>query len=74
MPDILVRSLSADTVSGLKQRAKSHGRSLQAETRLLLEQAANSAGVLGLLDAWERRLSDRQMADSTDLIRGDRDR
>jgi plasmid stability protein len=38
MSDILIRNLSAETVELLKQRAKRHNRSLQAEVKTILEE------------------------------------
>ncbi|MBI2195044.1 MAG: hypothetical protein HYU36_23935 [Planctomycetes bacterium] len=58
----------------LKRRAKRHGRSLQSEAKLLLEQAAGVEEAESLLDAWEQRLSNRQFESSADLIREDRER
>ncbi|MBN2450531.1 MAG: hypothetical protein JXR77_09075 [Lentisphaeria bacterium] len=74
MPDILIRDMDSEVVTRLKRRAKRHGRSLQSEARLLLEQAAGSEDVRGLLDRWEQRLAGRPVDASADLIREDRDR
>jgi plasmid stability protein len=40
MPDVLVRDVKAEVVESLKNRAESNGRSLQAELKMILEQAA----------------------------------
>jgi len=59
----------------LKQRAKEHGRSAEAEHRAILEEALR-AGRSGF---WERaaklreEMRGRTFTDSTDLIRQDRD-
>ena len=76
MPDILIRSLDEKVLKRLKVRAKRHGRSLQAEAKLLLEQAAGagSAEIAAMLDGWNRRFARRKFTDSADLIRQDRDR
>lgn len=74
MPDILIRGMDSAAVTRLKRRAKRHGRSLQSEARLLLEQAAGSEDVRVLLDTWEQRFAGRQFQDSTDLVREDRAR
>ena len=76
MPDILVRGLDAKVVKRLKERARQHGRSLQGEAKLLLEQAAGAGPeeIGAMLDGWKERLAGRRFADSADLIREDRDR
>jgi plasmid stability protein len=74
MPDILIRDLDSTTVTRLKHRARRQGRSLQAETKLLLEQAAGSEDLRALFDTWDRRFAGRQFAGSGDLIREGRDR
>jgi len=74
MPDILIRNLDAAAIARLKGRAKRHHRSLQAEARLVLEQAAGAEDVRAMLAAWKDRLADRQFDGSAALIREDRDR
>jgi plasmid stability protein len=74
MSDILIRDVAPTTLTRLKHRAKRHHRSLQAEAKLLLEQAAGSEDVQGLLDAWQQRFAGRKFASSAELIREDRDR
>ena len=75
MPDILVRGLDAKIVTRLKARARRHGRSLQGEAKLLLEQAAADPGELAdMLAHWKHRFAGRKLARSTDLIRRDRAR
>ncbi len=76
MPDILVRGLNAQAVKRLKARAQQHGRSLQGEARLLLEQAAgaDAAEIGDMLGGWRKKFAGRKLAPSTDLIREDRSR
>ncbi|MPZ49379.1 MAG: hypothetical protein GEU75_08805 [Dehalococcoidia bacterium] len=84
MSQILVRDLSPETVDELKQRAKQNRRSLQAEVRAILEEAAREAeralqrqqrtDELRQLAAWSRQQHGPQTSDSVDLIREDRDR
>jgi len=76
MPDILVRGLNAQAVKQLKARAKQHGRSLQGEAKLLLEQAAgaDAATVAQLLGTWKKKFAGRRFSDSAGLIREDRSR
>ena len=43
VPQILVRDLDEQTKSGLQRRAKSHGRSMEAEIRDILRDAVKSS-------------------------------
>ena len=76
MSDILIRGLDAETVKRLKARARRHGRSLQSEAKLLLEQAAGAGGeeIAAMLEGWQQRFAGRRFTDSGDLIREDRQR
>ena len=75
MPQLLVRGVPQDVVEALKRRATEHGRSAEAEHRIILEQALQ-AGRAGF---WERaaelreEMRGRKLTNSTDLIRQDRD-
>jgi plasmid stability protein len=75
MAQLLVRDVPPDVVEALKRRAAEHGRSAEAEHRLILE-AALRAGRSGF---WERaaalreRTRGRISGESADLIRQDRD-
>jgi len=75
MPDILIRGLDAQSLKRLKQRAKQHGRSLQAEAKMVLENAAGVSVAEALQSArdWRKKLG-RRFDDSTELIREDRQR
>ena len=78
MAQVLVRNLDEKTVAQLKKRAAGNGRSLQAELKLLLEQAVRPDG----MDTWQSvkqfrekmKKSRRTFSDSTTLIREDRKR
>jgi len=76
MPDILIRGLDSDTLKRLKASAKRHGRSLQGEAKLLLENGAGVGpeDVAAMFDGWKQRFSGREFSDSTELIREDRQR
>lgn len=76
MTDMLIRGLDERTLERLKARAQRHGRSLQAEAKLVLEQAAGAdrQQVAAMLDRWKQRFADRRFTDSADLIREDRQR
>ncbi len=75
MTDILIRGLDAQTLKRLKQRAKQHGRSLQSEARMVLENAAGKSlgEVLKSARGWRKRLG-RRFEDSGELIHEDRQR
>jgi plasmid stability protein len=76
MADILVRNLDAKTLQRLKARAKQHGRSLQNEAKLLLEQAAGTGNreITAMLKGWRKRFSGRRYSSSVAMIREDRRR
>lgn len=76
MAQILVRDLDDETVRRLKERARRHGRSLQGEAKLILTQAAGISfhEARELARQWHRELAGRELPDSTDLVREDRQR
>ncbi|MHB1769277.1 MAG: FitA-like ribbon-helix-helix domain-containing protein [Phycisphaerae bacterium] len=76
MPDILIRGLNASVVKRLKNCAKRNGRSLQKETRLLIERAAGADRheVARIFDRWDTRFAGRKFSSSVDLIHEDRTR
>ena len=76
MPELLVRNLDEATIKRLKALAKQHGRSLQGQVRLVLEEAATlpMGEVSSLLEKWQRHLARRRFSDSAKIIRKDRGR
>ena len=77
MAQILIRNLDDELVGRLKKRAKGHGRSLQAEAKRILEEAApDYEAVWRRIDRFRNKLkrSGRTFSDSAELIREDRDR
>ena len=76
MAQVLVRELDPATVERLKARAARHGRSLEAELRLILEQAAtrDAAQAAVLAAKIRRRLAGRTHTDSALLVSEDRER
>ncbi|HEY1638842.1 MAG TPA: hypothetical protein VGF62_09975 [Rhizomicrobium sp.] len=78
MGQLLVRNVSDRIVAALKKRAKKSGRSAEAEHRAILENALTRSPD----DFWkeadrirnELKESGHTFADSTELIRHDRDR
>ncbi len=77
MPDVLVRDLSDRALELLKNQARSRGRSLQAELKHILEQAAQAADVaaaLSVADQIRHELAGRTLGDSTEIIAQDRAR
>jgi plasmid stability protein len=76
MAQILVRGLEDDVVARLKDRATSHGRSLESEARKILESATGFTAeeARRIAKDWQRRLTGREMSDSGELLRKDRRR
>jgi antitoxin FitA len=76
MAQVLVRELEDEVVERLKQRARRSGRSLEAELRLILQQAAVewSPDVMAEVERIRARFAGRTFSDSAELIREDRDR
>jgi plasmid stability protein len=76
MAQVLVRNLGDATVERLKRRARSHGRSLQAELHDILERAARTdiADARRAAEKIRRKLSDREHSDSAQLVGEDRSR
>ena len=76
MAQVLVRGLDPGVVEALKDRARSNGRSLEAELRGVIEQAAGTdrAGARELAARLRRRLAGRTHTDSAVLVSEDRER
>lgn len=75
MGQLLVRRLDDDLIRRLKQRAAAAGRTVEAEHRLLLEQALRP-GKPSFVERARRHLEatrGRPYSDSAELIRADRD-
>jgi plasmid stability protein len=75
MPQLLVRDVPRDVVEALKRRAAEHGRSTEAEHRLILEQTlrAGRAGFRERAAALREETRGRILVPSEELIRQDRD-
>ena len=78
MAQVLVRNLTEKVVRQLKKRAEQRGRSLQAEVKLILEEAAqqDNEEFWKAADSIRERLrrTGRKFSDSAELVREDRDR
>ena len=76
MPQLLVRNLDEETIRRLKALAKQHGRSLQGQVKVVLEEAATlpAGEVSTLVEEWQRRLGRKRLSDSAKIIRKDRGR
>jgi antitoxin FitA len=74
MSQVLIREIAPDTVKRLKTRARRHGRSLEAELRLILEQASvrDVAEAAVLAAKLRKRLAGRRHTDSARLVAEDR--
>jgi plasmid stability protein len=72
MAQVLIRGLQEAVVARLKARARSNGRSLEAELRAMIElsarQAADLVATRGLAAQLRRRLAAGKHTDSTDLV------
>lgn len=81
MSDILLRGVEPQTVQKLKARAKRHERSLQAELRVILREAAAEPMIEAMTfqeavrfaDEMRQKLAGRIKGTTADLIREDRD-
>jgi len=74
LANFLIRDLDAQTVKWLKESAKRHDRSLQAEIRSILKEATpyTMEQMRAKCDEWLKRLKGRKFSDSAELIREDR--
>lgn len=75
---VLVRNIDPDVVDQLKERARGNGRSLQAELKSILLEAAGTHDYYERLEKditrIRKMLAGRHFSDSTELIREDRNR
>lgn len=71
MPDVLIRDLSPETIKNLKGRAHRNGRSMQAELKSIIDQAAQTEFMdAEILSAKIRRmLEGRRHTDSAEVTR-----
>jgi plasmid stability protein len=77
MAQILVRNLEPEVVERLKQRAQSHGRSLQAEVAAILREESQKKSMeeaRAEAERIRRGYSGQRFQDSAELIREDRER
>jgi len=78
LPDILIRNVSREVLSRLKQRAYANKRSLQLELHTILEEVAGDRMIDGIQLAAQIRKElgekKRNYEDSAALIREDRER
>jgi plasmid stability protein len=76
MAQVLVRDLDKALIERLKARAEQHGRSLQVELKLILQQAAgpDMAEARKLAARLRRKLAGRAHSDSAVLVAEDRAR
>ncbi len=77
MANLTIRNLDDKVVERLKKKAKDNGRSLEAELRELLKQAANRKSpeeLLAIADRIAAMTPNVPQTDSAELLREDRDR
>ena len=74
MPAIHIRDLFRATLERLKARARRNDRSLQAELKSILEEAADTdwSGTRALAARLRKSLASRTHSDSAELIASDR--
>lgn len=78
MAQILVRNLDDGIVEQLRRKAQAHDRSLEAEVRRVLGEAAGSPvldhdAAVESLAAFRKKLKGRKLPDTTAEIREERD-
>ncbi len=77
MANLTIRNVDDKVVERLKKKAKDNGRSLEAELRELLKQAAKRKSpeeLLAIADRIAAMTPDVPQTDSAELLREDRDR
>ena len=77
MPDVLVRDLDNEIVKRLKRKAAEKGRSLQAEVRSILNEAATRSELKDEAEVARKiraAFKGRKQTDSVELLREDRSR
>jgi len=78
MAEILVRNLKKKTVDELKRLARMNGRSLQAQTKIILEEATREPKVdmetaRKMALELQKKFNEGDFPDSVELIRESRD-
>lgn len=76
MVSMLIRNVDDKALKRLREQARRNGRSLQAEVKILLEQAAREyemSEILNKIDGFRSRVRGRKISNSVELIREDRD-
>ncbi len=76
MAQVLIRDLPDEVVERLKEKARLHGRSLEAHLRVVLEEASRSGreDFTAFANAMRDKYADRPQSDSAELIRAFCDR
>ena len=80
MPQVLIRNVDQDILNRLKIQASTHGRSLQAELKTILEESVRQPQKLSVkeflkeIERLHKGLGRCILSDSAELIRKDRER
>ena len=80
MPQVLVRNIDEAVLERLKARAASHGRSLQAELKMILEESARARPQISFQEFLDRtqhlreKTAELTQTDSAELLREGRER
>lgn len=76
MAQLLVRDLDDAVLDRLKERARHNHRSLQGEAKAILEASARTCTreeALETFQNWQKHFAGRDLSDSAEMIREDRD-
>lgn len=77
MAQVLVRDVAPDVIDRLKERAAEQGRSLEAELRIIMQEAAAPHRVANPAEEARKireMFGGRTFSDSTEMLREDRSR
>ena len=76
MKAISIRNVSDDVYTALQEIAKKNRRSLQEQIKLILEQEVklNNRSILAGAAGWRKLLRGRELTDTVEMVRKDRER
>lgn len=76
MKSISIRNVSDDVYKSLQETARKNRRSLQEQIKLILEQEVKlkSRSFLAGAAQWRRLLQNRELTDTVNMVRKDRER
>ena len=76
MKSISIRNVSDDVYTALQEIAKKNRRSLQEQIKLILEQEVklSNRSILASAAGWRKLLQGRELTDTVEMVRKDRER